>query len=147
MWHHMESVSEWDHHCLRWWLVACLAPSHHLIQPWRIVSWTDRKHFNEILFKIQTFSFKKMQMKILAIVAVFSGRNVLRHAKQFFWWFSWRAHYSSSFTSLAFLFFFQVVWNVRLALPGQHVQFCSWQIIFSLERLGRAVWPRPTVIW
>ena len=44
--------------------VAYSAPSHYLNQSWVIVSWTLGTNFNEILIKIQNFSFTKMHLKI-----------------------------------------------------------------------------------
>ena len=48
-------------HWLRWWLVACSAPSHHLNQWLLIVIWTPT---NKLLVKMQWFSFKKMHLKM-----------------------------------------------------------------------------------
>ena len=38
-------VSELGHHWFRWWLVACLVPSHYLNQCWFIVNWTSGNKF------------------------------------------------------------------------------------------------------
>ena len=35
-------VNEWCQHWLKWWPVACSAPSHYLNQCWFIVNWTLR---------------------------------------------------------------------------------------------------------
>ena len=44
--------------------VAYSAPSHYLNQCWVIVRWTLGTNFNEILIKIQNFSFTKMHLKM-----------------------------------------------------------------------------------
>ena len=51
-------VSELGHHWFRWWLVACLVPSHYLNQCWVIVIWTIR---NEIQWDINRNSNIFMQ--------------------------------------------------------------------------------------
>ena len=45
-------------------IMACPAPSHYLNQCWIIVNWSLGKKFNEILIEINTFSFKKMHLKM-----------------------------------------------------------------------------------
>ena len=46
------------------WLVIWLAPSHYLKQYWNIASWSLQTNISEILIEIQTFSFKKMHLKM-----------------------------------------------------------------------------------
>ena len=57
-----------NHHCFRQWLVAWPTPSHYLNQCWNIVNWTldNWTNFNDILIKIQQFSFKKIRSKMLS---------------------------------------------------------------------------------
>ena len=43
-------------HGLRWWLVACLAPSHYLNQCWFIFNRSLGTNYNEILIKYSMFS-------------------------------------------------------------------------------------------
>ena len=60
-------VGELGQHWFRQWPVACLAPSHYLNQCWIIVNLTIR-NFSEILIEIQTFSFKKMHLKMSSAI-------------------------------------------------------------------------------
>ena len=45
-------------------LVAWTAPSHYLNQCWNIVNWALGTNFSEILIEIQTFSLKKIRLKM-----------------------------------------------------------------------------------
>ena len=54
---------EQGHHWLRWWLGACLAPSHYLNQCWLIVIHIGT-NFNEIWIEIPNFPLKKMYSKL-----------------------------------------------------------------------------------
>ena len=51
-------------------VMACclMAPSHNLNQCYNIINWTPRTYFSEILFTIQTFSFKKIHLKMLSAI-------------------------------------------------------------------------------
>ena len=55
-----------NHHRFRLWLVASKAPSHYLNQCWMLLIWPLGTNFSEILIRIQTFSFKKMHLRVLS---------------------------------------------------------------------------------
>ena len=57
-------VSKLGHLWFRQWLVAWLAPSHYLNQCWNIVNWTLGNKLHWKFFKLYTFSFKKMHLKM-----------------------------------------------------------------------------------
>ena len=57
-------VSKLYHHWFRYWLVSYTAPNHYLNQCWDIVSWTTGTNCSDIIIEIQTFSFKKMHLKM-----------------------------------------------------------------------------------
>ena len=56
-----------NHHCLRSWLAAWSAPSHHLNQWWTIVDWNIRTNFSKLLSKHHAFSHKNMHLKMSAV--------------------------------------------------------------------------------
>ena len=57
-------VGEPGQHRLRYWLVACSAPSHYLNQCSFILNSTVRNKLQEKLNKIQSISLRKMYLKI-----------------------------------------------------------------------------------
>ena len=69
------------HICVGKLTIAGSAPSHYLNQCWNIVNWTLGTNFSEILIEINTFSFKKMHLKISSRRwrPFCLGLNVLNH--------------------------------------------------------------------
>ena len=60
------NIRQWNnYHWFRYWLVTWSAPSHYLNQWWNIVDWALRNKIQKMVFAIFTFSFKKIQLKIL----------------------------------------------------------------------------------
>ena len=61
-------VSELGQHWFRYWLVFCLAPSHHLNQHWRIINWTLR---NKLQWNLnqnkKPFSTMKLHLKMSSV--------------------------------------------------------------------------------
>ena len=93
-------VSELGQHWLRYWLVACLAPSHYLNQCWNIVNWTLRNKLqwspnqNSKIF-IQENAFVNVVWKMAAIlsrpqyVSRFMSLNSLGPSDAIWHWRSW----------------------------------------------------------
>ena len=57
-------------HCFRYWLVAWSAPCHYQINAGILLIGPLETNFSEILIGSQTFSFKKMHLKMSAILSL-----------------------------------------------------------------------------
>ena len=84
-----------NHHWFRQWLVAWPAPSHYLNQCWNIVNWTIGNKFQWNINRNDTFSFKKIHLKMLPGKwrPFCLGLNVLTNTKisaqPMSWWSTW----------------------------------------------------------
>ena len=52
-------VTNLDHHCFRWWLIACSVPSHYLKQCCIFVNWTLRNNSVKLYSKLKHFHSRK----------------------------------------------------------------------------------------
>ena len=65
-------IADLCHHWFRWYLGACLLPSHYLNQCWLIVKWTNILQWN--------FFYKKIHLQIVCkMLTICSGCDVLTH--------------------------------------------------------------------